>query len=102
MDNLDVLKWWSNTAIRFPIVSRMVKNLLMILASTVALESAFSAGKRVLSDRICKLSEKSVEASICLKDCYDAVDRLQSLNLNDESDDDETTTSMETGASIID
>ena len=68
MDNLDVLKWWSNTAIRFPIVSRMEKDLLMILASTVVSESAFFAGKRVLSDRRCKLSEKSVEISVCLKD----------------------------------
>ena len=90
MDNLDILKWWSNTAIRFPIVSRMAKDLLTIPASTVASESAFSAGKRVLSDRRCRLSEKSVEASVCLKNWYDAVDRLQGLNLKSDTEDDET------------
>ena len=98
MDNLDILKWWSNTAIRFPIVSRMAKDLLTIPASTVASESAFSVGKRVLSDKRCKLSEKSVEASICLKNWYDAVDHLQRLSLNDKSEDEDTTsTSTRTG-----
>ena len=76
MDNLDILKWWSSTIIRFPIVSRMARDLLTIPTSTVALEFAYSAGKRVLSDRRCKLSKKSVEVFVYLKDWYDAVDRL--------------------------
>ena len=77
----------------------MTKDLLTILVSTVASESAFSTRKRVLSDKRYKLSEKSVEASMCLKDWYDAVDRLHWLNLKEESEDDATTsTSTRTGS----
>ena len=69
----------------------MAKDLLTIPMSTVVSKSIFSAGKRVLSDKRCKLSEKSVEASVYLKDWYDAVNHLQGLNLNDRSEDKDTT-----------
>ena len=90
MNSLDILKWWSSAAIRCPIVSKMTKYLLIILTFTVALVSTFLAGSRVLNDKSCKLSEKFVEASVCLKYWYDAVDLLQNLNLKDESEDEET------------
>ena len=80
----------------------MANDLLTIPSSTVTSESAFSASKRVLSDRMCKLSKKYVEASVCLKDWYDAIDRLQNLNLNNESVDDEISTSTGTEASTND
>ena len=77
----------------------MAKDLLTILASIVASESAFSIGKRVLSDKRYKLSEKSVEASVFLKDWYNAVNHFQGLSLNDESDDKNTaSTSTRTGS----
>ena len=98
MDNLDILKWWSSTAIRFPIISKIAKDLLTISPSTVALESAFSTSKRILNDKKCKLLVKSVEAFVCLKDWYDAVNRLQGLSLNKELEDEDTTsTSMGIG-----
>ena len=71
----------------------MVKDLLTIPAFTVVSESTFSTGKRVLSDRICKLSEKSMEASICLKNWYDVANRIQNLKLNNESGEEDDTIS---------
>jgi len=81
LEKLDVLEWWSQNASRYPIVSRIAKDLLTIPASTVASESAFSAGKRVITDRRSRLSDESVEASVCLKDWYDAEDRATALKI---------------------
>ena len=68
MYNIDVLKWWSSTVVRFLIMSRMIKDLLTIPAFTVASEYTFSASKRILSNRMCKLSKKSIEVFVYLKD----------------------------------
>ena len=46
----DVIEFWRNNERRWPIVSAIAKDLLTPPVSTVASESAFSAGKRVLSD----------------------------------------------------
>ena len=64
----------------------MAKDLQTIPLSTMALESAFSTGKRILSYRRCKLLEKLMEAPVCLKNLYDVADRIQNLKLNDESE----------------
>lgn len=95
-DNLDILTWWSNNALRFPVVSRLAKDLLTIPASTVASESAFSAGKRILTDTRNRLSDANVEAAVCNKDWYDAVRRLQGLTLDDSSPEDDNSTTPTT------
>jgi hypothetical protein len=40
----DILKYWKDNATRLPIMSRMARDLLAIPISSVASESAFSAG----------------------------------------------------------
>ena len=72
----------------FPIVCYMVWDLIITLVSTVALESVFSAGKRVLDIRRCSLLEKSMEALVCLKDWMNATSRMQNMPLEDNSDED--------------
>ena len=57
----------------------MIKDLATIPTSTVAIEFAFSTGKRVVNDTRYRLSEKSMETSVCLKDWYDVADRIQKL-----------------------
>ncbi|XP_074265690.1 zinc finger BED domain-containing protein DAYSLEEPER-like [Silene latifolia] len=47
-EGLEALTWWRLNAHRYPIVSRMARDILAIPLSTVALESAFSAGGRHL------------------------------------------------------
>ena len=55
----------------------MARDLLTPPVSTVASESAFSAGNRVLDDRRSRLTPDILECLICLKDWDDAVERAQ-------------------------
>ncbi|CAN1321385.1 Zinc finger BED domain-containing protein RICESLEEPER 2 [Linum perenne] len=46
----DVLAYWKASALRFPILSEMARDVLAVPISSVASESAFSNGGRVLSN----------------------------------------------------
>nr|KAJ0214167.1 hypothetical protein LSAT_V11C400198960 [Lactuca sativa] len=54
----DILTWWKNNAVRFPIVARMAR----------ASESTFSNGRRVITDYRTNLSVVIVEALRCTQD----------------------------------
>ncbi|KAF7149979.1 hypothetical protein RHSIM_Rhsim02G0143700 [Rhododendron simsii] len=47
-DNFDVLRWWKLNSSKYPIGSQMARDVLAIPVSTVASESAFSTGGRVI------------------------------------------------------
>nr|GMC46304.1 zinc finger BED domain-containing protein RICESLEEPER 2-like [Ipomoea batatas] len=65
--DLDVLDHWKGCVKGFPILSRMTRDLLAIPITTVASESAFSIGARVLTKyRSCMLPEK-VQTLICTR-----------------------------------
>ena len=66
--NLDVLEWWKVNGHKYPTISRMAHDVLAIPASTVASESAFSTGSRVISDYRSRLTSETVNALICLQD----------------------------------
>ncbi|CAN0873599.1 Zinc finger BED domain-containing protein RICESLEEPER 2 [Linum grandiflorum] len=69
VDKFDILGWWSSHhEKRFPILSEMARDILAIPISTVASESAFSTGGRVLNDFRTSLSPQVVEAVICCED----------------------------------
>jgi hypothetical protein len=55
---------------KYPILARIARDLLAIPASTVASESAFSTGSRIISDYRSSLSSKTVEALVCLQDWF--------------------------------
>ncbi|CAD6259402.1 unnamed protein product [Miscanthus lutarioriparius] len=67
-EGFDILKYWKGNAKRFPILSRMACDLLAIPISTVASESAFSTGGRVLDDFRSSLTPPMVERLICASD----------------------------------
>ncbi|KAI3745856.1 hypothetical protein L6452_08267 [Arctium lappa] len=46
--NINILDYWRTHEIRYPTLARMARDILAILISTVASESAFSIGGRVL------------------------------------------------------
>ncbi|CAN1340611.1 Zinc finger BED domain-containing protein RICESLEEPER 2 [Linum perenne] len=64
----DVLAYWKASALRFPILSEMARDVLAILISSVASESAFSTGGRVLSNFRSSLTPAIVEDLICAED----------------------------------
>ncbi|GJT13899.1 zinc finger BED domain-containing protein RICESLEEPER 2 [Tanacetum coccineum] len=66
--SLDILQWWKVNGPRFPIVSKMARDILAIQISTVASEAAFSTGGCVLDPYRTRLSTTIVEALICTQD----------------------------------
>jgi hypothetical protein len=55
----DILKWWKANSTRFPILSHLARDLLAIPITSVASESAFSAGGRTLDDFRTSLTPKN-------------------------------------------
>ncbi|KAG7532991.1 HAT C-terminal dimerization domain [Arabidopsis thaliana x Arabidopsis arenosa] len=68
--NFDILHWWKTTGSKYKVLAMMARDILAIPVSTVASESAFSAGSRVLDRFRSSLTPKIVEALICTQDWY--------------------------------
>ncbi|KAG8387749.1 hypothetical protein BUALT_Bualt02G0053700 [Buddleja alternifolia] len=67
-DNFDILQYWKDNESKFPVLSRMAKDILAIPMSSVASESAFSTSGRVLSKFHSSVLPSTVEALICAQD----------------------------------
>ncbi|KAL4290133.1 hypothetical protein GQ457_14G014970 [Hibiscus cannabinus] len=67
-DDFDILSWWSMQTMNYPILMRMARDVLAIPVSTVASESAFSTGGRVLDSFRTSLTPRFVEALTCTQD----------------------------------
>ncbi|XP_012575595.1 zinc finger BED domain-containing protein RICESLEEPER 2-like [Cicer arietinum] len=63
--NFDVLNWWRLNSSRFPILAKIAKDLLAIPISTVAFESSFTTGGRVIDEYRSCLTPQTVEALVC-------------------------------------
>ena len=61
----EILTWWKKNKARFPVMAAMARDILAIPSSTVASESAFSIGGRVLDAFRSSLTPRLVEALIC-------------------------------------
>ena len=57
----------------------MTRDILTYLVSTVASESVFSIGRRVLDEYQSRLDPTAVEALVCLQNWYRAQDKEQGL-----------------------
>ncbi len=82
--NFDILAWWKKNERTYPILSIMARDLLTSHVSSVASESAFSAGKRVLDDKRSRLAADILDCLICLKDWEDARLGIQKGSAKDE------------------
>jgi hAT family C-terminal dimerisation region len=67
VDNVafDVLKWWSQNCIKFPILSKSGRDIFCIPITTVASESVFSVRGRILDDYRSSLSKDMMKLLIC-------------------------------------
>uniref|UniRef100_A0A803N6A5 Transposase n=1 Tax=Chenopodium quinoa TaxID=63459 RepID=A0A803N6A5_CHEQI len=59
--------WWNAETSKYPTLSRIARDILAVPISTVASESAFSAGGRVVSSHRSRLHQDTVEALMCLQ-----------------------------------
>ncbi|GJR62873.1 zinc finger BED domain-containing protein RICESLEEPER 2-like protein [Tanacetum coccineum] len=66
--SFDVLGWWNQNMAKFPVLSQVAKHVLAMPISTVASESAFSTGGRVIDKYRSSLTPKTAEALICAQD----------------------------------
>lgn len=83
--SFDILTWWKKNCIRYPVLAKMVRDVLATPVSSVASESEFSTGGRILDTYRSSLSPEMAEALICtqnwLKPSF--VD-FKDLNLSEE------------------
>ncbi|RYR58259.1 hypothetical protein Ahy_A05g023909 isoform A [Arachis hypogaea] len=61
----DILNWWKVNSTKFPILGLIARDVLAMPVSTVASESAFSTGGRVLNNYRSSLTPMTAEALIC-------------------------------------
>ncbi|CAL5393046.1 unnamed protein product [Camellia sinensis] len=66
--NFDILSWWKTNSSRYKILSQVARDILAIHVSTVASESTFSIGGRILDQFRSSLTPKLVESLICTED----------------------------------
>ncbi|KAJ9562036.1 hypothetical protein OSB04_007196 [Centaurea solstitialis] len=67
-ERFDILGWWKANSTKFPILSQLARHVLAMPISTVASESAFSTGGRVIDKYRSSLNPKTAEALICTQD----------------------------------
>nr|KJB80009.1 hypothetical protein B456_013G077200 [Gossypium raimondii] len=68
VEDFEILLWWKVNSPRFPTLSKMARDVLAISVSTVASESAFSNGRRVLDQYRSSLTPKIVQALVRTQD----------------------------------
>ena len=79
VQNFDIMKWWKYHESTFPILSKMARDLLTPLMSTVASESSFSIVANIIGNMRTTLTAKMLETLTRLKDWEDGRMRLQTL-----------------------
>ena len=65
ISDFDVLSWWKKNGIKYPTLQMIVRDIYAIPVSTVASESAFSTGGRMVSKHRSRLHPNTLEALMC-------------------------------------
>ncbi|CAN1136985.1 Zinc finger BED domain-containing protein RICESLEEPER 2 [Linum perenne] len=77
-EDFDVLLWWKANALTYPTLAMIARDVLAVPVTTVASESAFSSGGRLVSPSRSRLHSDTVEALMC------AQNWLQKSSMTDE------------------
>ncbi|KAK0592746.1 hypothetical protein LWI29_024628 [Acer saccharum] len=63
--DFDILVWWRANASEYPILAQIARDFLAIPVSSIASESAFSTGGRIVSLHRSRLHPDTLEALMC-------------------------------------
>ena len=83
-EGFDLLNWWKINKLWLPVLARLAKRILATPVISIALESAFSTGGRVLSDSRCCVNPETLEALICAQDWINTNEGLYNYDAEDE------------------
>nr|CAD1842356.1 unnamed protein product [Ananas comosus var. bracteatus] len=67
MEDFDILGWWRNNGLKYPTLQLIARDILAIPVSTVASESAFSIGGRIVNPNRNRLTSETLEALMCAR-----------------------------------
>ncbi|KAG6519434.1 hypothetical protein ZIOFF_022928 [Zingiber officinale] len=68
--HFDALEWWKTNNLKYRILSKMACDILSIPITTVASESTFSAGGRVIDNYHASLGVETVQVLLCGEDWF--------------------------------
>jgi hypothetical protein len=83
-DKFNIISWWHEHKLSYPILSILARDVLSVLVSTVSSESVFSTTGRILEERRRRLSPDMVEILTCVKD-WEAVEARLQQKVEDRS-----------------
>jgi hypothetical protein len=82
-EDFNILSWWHEHKLTYPILSLLAKDVMTIPASTIYSESTFSLVGRVTEERSHRLTSDMVEILSCIKDWELADSHMQHNVEND-------------------
>jgi len=78
-DDFNILNWWHQHKLIYPVLSIMAKDILTISVSTISSESTFSLTGRIIEERWRRLMLEMVEMLTCINDWETTEARLQHM-----------------------
>ena len=64
---LDIVNWLKYDGVKYPTLQKIAQDIMVILVTTVAFESMFSTGGRIISPRCSRFAPKIVKILMCMQ-----------------------------------
>ncbi|XVF21307.1 hypothetical protein REPUB_Repub12eG0079700 [Reevesia pubescens] len=93
--DFDILQWWKSGGLKYPMLQRIARDVFAIPVSTVASESTFSIGGRLIDPHRSRLHPIMVEALTYPCSTSTSTEIFSTSSYGDEDDDDSITLDLE-------